>query len=782
MSKNGNSLRQAIITAGTAIVALGVTSNSDALGWSSYESTQFRKFVEGVEFLGIAEIESGFEFEGTIVGGLSGIVFDPVTSNFLAVSDDRGAGSDGTPRFYELAIDLSDGALDSGDVSFLSVTALSQDGLTLDEINPDPEGIAIDAGGNLFISSERNLDGRFPQIFEVSPDGMVVGELPVDDKFKGTDDFQGVRNNLGFESLTITPDKRTLYTATESALVQDGDPSSVETGSAARIVKYDLETGMPVAEFVYEVDPIANEPSPPDAFADSGLVELIAIDNQGTLLALERSFSIGAPGRGYTGRLYLARTQGATNVIDQASIPTSIEEGELEINVDELVQKELLADLGDFGIVVDNIEGLAFGPVLPDGRPTLIIASDDNFSAFGPQANQFVALALDIRTIPTITSDKETPDEIRFDGPFDLTEGPDPDDPAIWIHPRNTLRSTVITSMKNGGLRVYDLTGNELQRIEPEGIRYNNVDVIYDAFRQMDLVIASDRANDTLAIFRIRNNGTLVDVTSNSIPETIFGVDDGERTAYGLATYVSPADDENYVFVTQGDGAKIAQLRLQRRRGKVTFEKVRELMLPVPDGEDPEDFQSEGIAIDRETGIGYVTVEEELGLLAFDAEVDGSDRFEVVAPIDSEFFEPDLEGVSIYYGEDGEGLLVVSSQGDATFAVFDRATLEYLGSFAIRSKASIDGVEESDGLEIFSGALPGFPRGLLVTQDGSNEIEVVFGDPDDGEIQNFNVNFKYIDLAKVLELFGQQPNPCFDPRERGSGVFRRWICRFFDRH
>jgi hypothetical protein len=29
---------------------------------------------------------------------------------------------------------------------------------------------------------------------------------------------------------------------------------------------------------------------------------------------------------------------------------------------------------------LDNFEGLAFGPPLPDGRPTLIIVSDDNFN------------------------------------------------------------------------------------------------------------------------------------------------------------------------------------------------------------------------------------------------------------------------------------------------------------------------------------------------------------------------------------------------------------------
>ena len=348
--------------------------------------------------------------------------------------------------------------------------------------------------------------------------------------------------------------------------------------------------------------------------------------------------------------------------------------------------------------------------------------------------------------------------------------GPDPDDPAIYVNKRDAAASTVVTTMKNGGLRVYDLDGEEIQRIEPEGVRYNNVDVLYDVrvgWRKMDLAVASDRENDTLAIYRInKRTGELTDVTSNKIPASIFGVDDGEATAYGLAAYTSLVTGESYVFVTQADGASIAQLRLTTERGgKVGFETVRILDLPVAAGDDPEDYQAEGIVIDRETGIGYVAVEEELGLLSFEAELGGSDDFTVVADIDSGLFEPDLEGVSIHYGENGEGLIVVSSQGDSSFTVFDRAGGGYLGSFAIRGEGGIDGVEESDGLDIFSGALPGFEDGLLVTQDGSNEIEVVFGDPDDGEIQNFNVNFKYSDLGDVLSLFGAEANPDFDPRD-----------------
>ncbi len=721
--------------------------------------------------LGNVDIPDDVLIKGTRLGGLSGITYDPQSGKYYAVSDDRGAGADGTPRLYQLDIDLSDGSLDAGDVTITDVIALTlEDGTTtLDAISPDPEGIAIGRSGELYISSERDADGN-PAIYTFGKDGVLTGGLAVDDKFLPDDaGTQGVRNNLGFESLTVSPDQTTLWTATESALAQDGPRATVDAGSAARIVKYDTATGEAVAEYIYEVDPIAVAPTPSGAFADSGLVELLAIDNQGTLLALERSFSVGGEDRGYTGKLYLVRTQGATNVIEQDSVPTGLDDGALEINVDEVAQKKLLLDLGDLGIVIDNVEGMTLGPVLEDGRQSLIIVSDDNFDAFGPQENQVIALALDLETVPTITPVLETPDELRYAGPDVPADsaGVDPDDPAIWLSPTDAAESLIITAMKEGGLRVYDLAGTELSRLEPVGVRYNNVDLIYGfetADGVKDIAVASDRANDTLAVFQINADGTLNEITSANIPATIFGVDDSEATAYGLAAYRSVKDGEAYVYVTQADGASIAQLKLVETADGVSFEPVRILDLPVPSGEDADDFQSEGIVIDRETGVGYVAVEEELGLLSFNAEADGDGAFDVVAGIDSSFFEADLEGVELYYGTDGEGLIVVSSQGDSTFAVLDRKDGDYLGSFAIRGDGDVDGVEESDGLAIFSGALPGFENGLLVTQDGSNEAQVVFGDPEDGEIQNFNVNFKYSDLGDVLAQFGAEPNISWDPR------------------
>src|SRR5262245_46183983 len=72
-----------------------------------------RNTVVGTAFLGQATIPTGTMFEGTVVGGLSGISYDPARGAYTLVSDDRAAA-----RTYTATIDLSDGALGDGDVTF----------------------------------------------------------------------------------------------------------------------------------------------------------------------------------------------------------------------------------------------------------------------------------------------------------------------------------------------------------------------------------------------------------------------------------------------------------------------------------------------------------------------------------------------------------------------------------------------------------------------------------------------------------------------------------------
>ena len=64
-------------------------------------------------------------------------------------------------------------------------------------------------------------------------------------------------------------------------------------------------------------EPVQTAPDPAGGFTTNGLVELLALDDKGGFLALERSFSIGI---GNSIRLYLAEAAGATDVSGTPSL------------------------------------------------------------------------------------------------------------------------------------------------------------------------------------------------------------------------------------------------------------------------------------------------------------------------------------------------------------------------------------------------------------------------------------------------------------------------------
>ncbi|NEQ46765.1 MAG: phytase [Leptolyngbya sp. SIOISBB] len=754
-----------------------------------------RVTVTDLEFLGEITFPTGFEFEGTEVGGLSGLAYDADSGLYYALADDRADA-----RFYTLQIDIGDGNFAANDVAFIDVTPLLEaNGEPFAAGGIDPEGIAIAPNGNLYISSEGDANALLaPFVNEFSLDGQQLSELPVDEKFLPTaDQSSGIRNNLAFESLTLSPDGQFLYTATENALFQDSDAAGLDNSSLSRIVKYDLSSGEAVGEFVYEVEPVPDAPNPADGFRTNGLVELLATDNNGSFLALERAFSAGV---GNTVKLYEVRSQGALDVQDVQDLfredPLD-DDGDIlppsPFEIDPTVTKRELLDIeADLGIAPDNLEALTFGPTLPDGRQSLIIASDNNFN--DTQVTQFLAFALETTAIPVVPSGLETPLTVDDEAGTTPLLG-DSDDPAIWINPENPDDSRVIVTLKDGGAATLNLQGEIQQTILPADfgeIRYNNVDLLYDvAFPSMlvggdplltDVAVFSDRANDTLAIYQISEFGdlldplphALLDITASNLsaPEfSIFGVDDGEATAYGLATYRSPETGKLYAFVTQADGNQVAQLELIPQLGPadglaMTAQVVRLIDLPVPTG-DVTDSQSEGLVIDQELGVLYVALENEVGILKFDAEPDGGSDFDLVQSIDADFLEPDIEGLTIYYGDDGAGYLIASSQGSNSFAVFEReGDNEYLGSFTVGDIGGLDQVNESDGLDVTNVTLgSAFPNGLLVVQDGANDPQNAVEDEE--ELENNSTNFKFVDWAAVANAFEQAldiDTASYDPR------------------
>lgn len=373
----------------------------------------------------------------------------------------------------------------------------------------------------------------------------------------------------------------------------------------------------------------------------------------------------------------------------------------------------------------------------------------------------------------------------------------DADDPAIWRNAAAPGRSLVIATAKEGGLRVYDLDARPVQSIAAPPAagkddapgRFNNVDLVQGmrlSSGRADLAVTSDRGHDRLRFYRIdrdRAGGPLTDVTDPAAPP-VFSRDQAEindqRTAYGLATWTDPASGKSFALVSRRERTSIALLELlPAAGGKVTYRKVRSLDLPsafrLPDGtswspcgEPGELPQVEGMVVDPADGTLYAG-QEDIGIWRLRADLTGTPKlidtvreYGVPGVYDEETEEcapgadpgfggtkvsADVEGLTLVTESDGDGYLLASSQGDDTFAAYDREVgddNEYEGGFRVApAHDALDGSEECDGAAALNAPLGAkYPNGLLVVQDGHDA-------PGDGDRPA--TNFKFVDLGTVLD-------------------------------
>lgn len=280
------------------------------------------------------------------------------------------------------------------------------------------------------------------------------------------------------------------------------------------------------------------------------------------------------------------------------------------------------------------------------------------------------------------------------------------DDPAIWVHPTDPSRSLIIGTDKKNGLEVYDLTGKRVQRLA-DG-RMNNVDLRYGFVlggQQVAIVAATNRTDQTLALYAVDANGRLGNIADDKIPT-------GMADPYGLCMYRS-ADGEYYVFANDGDTGHFKQWQLEARGDRVGARLVREFGVGS---------QAEGCAADDGTGALYIA-EEDVGLWRYSAAPDGGNARTSIDTVAGGHLTDDAEGVTIYYGPGSSGYLIVSSQGSNDYNVYQRdGDNRFIGKFAIvQSPEGIDGTSDTDGIDVTSAPLgSAFPHGLFVAQDGKN--------------------------------------------------------------
>lgn len=368
--------------------------------------------AQTLTYLGQQIVPTGTAYRGLPVGGLSSIDHVPATGHYLAICDDR--SDRGPARFYELALDLAkfrrSAEPGAAGVSWLGMTTiLDSDGRPFGRNQVDPESLRLDARRNLIYWSnegQRSFGNmQNPTLRRMQPDGKPAGEFAVPAYYNPSGSAgglaagdMGAHNNLAFESVAITPDGRTLWTMSENGLAQDSLPAAVGRGSRARMLSFDLDSGKPGAEYVYEVGPVPFPPAREGDFATNGVPDMLALSAH-EFIVIERAFAVGAltPGlaahtrqpTSNTIKLYRIDTRGATDVSGWPSI-----KGREVVPVKRTMLLDLSSLRNDDGSVLalDNIEGISFGPLV-DGKRTLILVSDNNFNP--AQFTQFIALQIE---------------------------------------------------------------------------------------------------------------------------------------------------------------------------------------------------------------------------------------------------------------------------------------------------------------------------------------------------------------------------------------------------
>jgi len=297
------------------------------------------------------------------------------------------------------------------------------------------------------------------------------------------------------------------------------------------------------------------------------------------------------------------------------------------------------------------------------------------------------------------------------------------DDPCIWINPKDTLQSTIIGTNKREGLEVYNLQGKRLYNY-PIG-RVNNVD-IRNGFllngEETSVVTATNRTHNTISILKVKSNGELEDIAARPITSNVEEV-------YGLAMYKSPKTNKIFSFLVGKEG-EVEQWELFENNNKIDAKLVRAFELGS---------QGEGIVADDFHAKVYFG-EENKALWKYNAEPEAGNERENIINVTDKNMKDDFEGVTLYDSGNGKGFIILSSQGNNSYAVFDRISNKYLGSFLLSDAENIDGTYDTDGIDVTSVALGSkYPKGVFIAQDGANT---------QGK-DSLNQNFKVVDWRKI---------------------------------
>lgn len=320
----------------------------------------------------------------------------------------------------------------------------------------------------------------------------------------------------------------------------------------------------------------------------------------------------------------------------------------------------------------------------------------------------------------------------------------DPDDPAIWVHPTDPAKSLIIGTDKIagvGGLYVFGIDGTLRQTIAPLD-RPNNVDVEYGVTiggRLMDVAVVTERKQHRLRAFAIpADGGALLDLVPEGLP-ILEGQTGEESEPMGIALYKRSRDGALFAIVapkTGGTTNYLWQYRIDPAPLKgcptsaaLCATLVRRFGAFSRIGAEPGEIgEIEAVVVDDELGYVYYS-DERAGIRKYHADPEQPDAARELALFGTAGYLGDREGLAIYAQPGGTGFIVSSDQieGGTRVHAYRREGAggrphDHSEVVTVVPTAS----DETDGLDVTSRPLPGFPHGILVMMNSGAKNFLIY--------------------------------------------------------
>lgn len=337
--------------------------------------------ISQLKLLGEYDFPQAVQLKGTTIGGLSGIDYDAKRNLYYINSDDP--SSRGPSRFYTAKIKISEKGIDSVEIVDVA-PLLNRQQQPFPDISKDRthsadvEAIRYDSlRDELIWSSEGQrivTPGKIPELQDpaiiiMDRKGHYKDSFELPENMHMSAEERGPRHNSVFEGLAFDENYRHVFVSMEEPIHEDGPRAGTGDSTAwIRILKFNRNLKKQVAQYAYQVDPIPYPANPPGAFKINGVSDIMYIGND-KFIVTERAYSTGRTQSDV--RLYLADVKKAEDISSVGSLES--------LPGRRPVTKKLLLDMNSLNRYIDNIEGVTFGPVLPNGHRTLVLVSDDNF-------------------------------------------------------------------------------------------------------------------------------------------------------------------------------------------------------------------------------------------------------------------------------------------------------------------------------------------------------------------------------------------------------------------